>query len=94
MADDDQARDKTAADWKAKYGWNLTRKDVNCDGCRTEGGRIFGYCNECAVRACASGRNLPTCAHCNDYVCEKLAAVIKFAPQVGARLEEIRRTLA
>jgi hypothetical protein len=53
----------------------------------------IGYCGECQVRACASARGVITCAHCDDYGCEKITAFVNNAPDAKAKLEEIRATL-
>ena len=62
-----------------QYGMKITPADItDCDGCRTEGGRLFSACIECGIRACAREKKLENCAHCGDYPCSGL--VTFFSP--------------
>ena len=55
------------------YGKDFALENVtDCDGCRTEGGRLFSGCKKCKIRKCARQRELENCAYCNDFICEKL----------------------
>jgi hypothetical protein len=43
-----------------------------CQGCKADcqPGR---YCQQCSIRPCAADKELPTCAHCEDYpTCDKV----------------------
>jgi hypothetical protein len=93
QADDKEALARLAAQWSKEFGAPMTAADCLCDGCVSGSDRLIGYCGECGVRACASGRGVITCAHCDDYGCEKITAFVNGAPDAKARLEEIRRTL-
>jgi len=93
QADDMEALARLAAQWSKEFGTPMTAADCLCDGCVSGSDRLIGYCGECEVRACASGRGVVTCAHCDDYGCEKITAFVNGAPDAKARLEEIRRTL-
>ena len=58
QADDDQMLAEVLAEWRAFFqAPHLTLEDIVCDGCRTEGGRLNGYCRQCAIRPCAVARN-------------------------------------
>lgn len=75
------------------YGLNVSPADItDCDGCRSESGRIFSRCSTCEIRKCATGKNLESCAFCSEYACTKLSKF--FAADEGARtrLELIRRS--
>jgi hypothetical protein len=63
---------------------------TDCDGCRTEGGKLFPGCADCQIRNCAMERQIPNCAHCSDYVCETLEAFFKDNPESKSRLDFIR----
>ena len=68
-SDDDEARAKVAA---KEFESNIKPEDINCDGCLTDGDRIFNYCKICEIRQCARGKQVENCAYCEDYACEKL----------------------
>jgi len=76
---------------REQYGMNLQLQDItDCDGCRSETGRLFPGCTSCEIRNCATGRELTSCAFCSDYVCEKLLKHFETDPSAQARLEKLR----
>jgi hypothetical protein len=89
-ADDDQMREKVAAQWSKQFRMQFSVQDINCDGCKTENGRLFGHCKTCQIRACCAEKELETCAECRDYACDNLNAFLAFVPQARASLEKIR----
>jgi hypothetical protein len=79
---------------KEQYGMNYEPADItDCDGCRTEGGRLFTGCRTCAIRKCAGDRGLENCAHCAEYVCDKLETFLASEPDAKARLDEMRNRI-
>lgn len=74
QTNDDTLREKTAKMWSAP-GFPVVASEINCDGCKSEGGILFKSCETCEVRECASSRTLETCAHCEDYPCYNLLAL-------------------
>ena len=91
--DDDNERKKVAEMWGKQFGFDLKPEDINCDGCLTDGGRLFGYCTACEVRSCCREKELANCAYCSDYACDKLTPIFKMAPYSKASLEKIRAGL-
>jgi hypothetical protein len=80
---------------KEQYGMKYEPADItDCDGCRTKEGRLFSGCRDCAIRNCASGKGLENCAHCVEYVCERLETFFSSEPTAKTRLDEVRRRLA
>jgi hypothetical protein len=80
---------------REEYGMKYEPEDIaDCDGCRTEGGRLFSGCKECLVRECAGQKAFENCAHCTDYVCGKLEAFFATDPTAKTRLDEVRRSIA
>jgi hypothetical protein len=76
---------------KEHYGMKYEPEDItDCDGCRTEGGRLFSACKDCAIRNCARQKGVETCAHCTDYVCGKLEAFFATDQTAKTRLDEVR----
>jgi len=57
----------------SEQGLDIHPEDItDCDGCRTESGRLFSGCSNCEIRKCARQRKYETCAHCPEYICGKL----------------------
>jgi hypothetical protein len=88
---DDTLRDETAKKWSAMFNADIKPSDINCDGCQSEGPRLFQHCNECEIRRCAREREVETCADCPDYSCEKLDAFLAQVPEARKVLEELRK---
>jgi hypothetical protein len=73
------------------YGLHYTAEEItDCEGCRTEGGRLFSASKSCAIRTCARGRKLQNCASCSEYACAKLEAFFRMETAARTRLEAIR----
>ncbi len=88
--DDDAARIEVAETWSKMYDTDIDPQDIVCDGCTTEGGRHFNYCNICEIRACGIERGLANCAACEDYICDRLEGFFKMAPEAKVNLEAVR----
>ncbi len=81
-----------AKKWTDDDNVEFRPEDIDCDGCKSK--RISGWCrNICKVRPCAENKNVKTCAHCDEYQCEKLKAFLVKEPVAKKNLEEIRKTL-
>jgi hypothetical protein len=94
QANDVAAQERVLAEWRVAYNApDMQLATVSCDGCLGAGGRLGGYCNACEVRACAEGRGLRNCAHCPDYECQKLQAMLAHTPEGEERLLAIRHLL-
>ncbi len=91
--DSEASRTEVANTWSQKYGWDLKPADINCEGCLSEGGMLFNYCEACGVRECAKEKKVETCAHCTDFACDKLNVIWELAPEAKANLEKIRKGL-
>jgi hypothetical protein len=63
---------------------------TDCDGCRTEGGRLFSACKSCLIRNCAKQKELENCAYCSEYVCERLEAFFTTESTAKTRLDAVR----
>jgi len=73
------------------YKESLTAEDItDCDGCKTEGRRLFSVCSTCQIRKCARQKGFENCAHCSEYACEKLAELFVTDPEAKKRLDKIR----
>jgi hypothetical protein len=73
------------------YGIPMLAEDVtDCDGCRSENGRIFKGCINCLIRRCVLGRRLESCALCPEYACDPLRKHFETDPVSRTRLDALR----
>jgi hypothetical protein len=94
QADDDEKRAETAQLWSKQFNVDIKPEEVNCDGCRCDGGRLFTHPRVCAIRKCGMGKQISNCAHCPEYACGKLAPLLSAAPQAKVELDGLRQELA
>lgn len=87
---DDELRKKTAEEWKSDWNPNIKPEDINCLGCKNTKGVFFAWCFECEIRKCGKEKSVETCAHCDDYPCEKVNKMIEVVPSAKNTLEKIR----
>lgn len=81
--------------WRKEYSPDIPLAAIDCDGCRTSGCRKGGYTGMCPLRACATERKQPTCAHCPDYAsCGTLAEFLSKAECLREKLEALRAAAA
>jgi len=82
---------KTLAEIESGYlGAEIRPEENGCDGCMTVGGRV-GHCvPRCTIRPCALSRGYQTCAECDRFACEQLAALLKEEPEKIAVLAGLR----
>jgi hypothetical protein len=79
---DDELRAKIAKEWKMKA------EELYCDGCKSDRTPF-----NCDAKKCAVGRNLPTCAHCDDFPsCDK--EVWTKWPQLKEKVQAMRSKLS
>jgi len=81
---------------KEHYGYGEEFKPENvtdCDGCKTESGRLFSGCEKCEIRKCARQKRLENCGYCSEYACEKLKQFFVNDPNAKTRLDVIRNML-
>ena len=88
--DDDEKRQKTAAQWTKMFGHEVSPGEINCDGCTSDTGRLFTHCVTCEIRACATEQQVENCAFCSGYACEKLTSFFEMASVAEENLERAR----
>jgi len=91
--DDDVKRIKVAEKWSKQYKSEIKPGDINCDGCLSTGEKVFNHCHVCEIRKCGIEKNVPNCAYCPDYGCDKLEAFLKMVPGNREMLENIRKDM-
>jgi len=89
---DSEGKKQLAKKWTEDDKVEFRPEDIDCDGCKSN--RISGWCRKiCKIRPCAEERKVKTCAHCDDYPCEKLKEFLLKEPVAKKNLEEIWKTL-
>jgi hypothetical protein len=91
LANDNAAIERIAGEWGKTYNIEIKPEHVWCDGCMAASERKCAHCAECDVRLCAIEQNVPTCAHCKEYPCNKLEEYFKQAPVLKENLEKVRK---
>ncbi len=92
-ANDDGKRAEVAKLWSKQFNTDIKPEDINCDGCHSDSGRLFGYSQTCEIRKCGMEKKVPNCAYCSDYSCEKLNDFFNMMPDAKKNLDEIRATI-
>jgi hypothetical protein len=91
QANDFELKKQMAERWSDK-DVKFKPEDIDCRGCKSD--VISGWCRKlCKVRPCASEKKVITCAHCDQYRCDKLKEFLKNEPVAAGNLEKIRITL-
>ncbi len=93
QADDDEKRAEVAKQWSEQFKSEIKAEDINCDGCLSDNGRLFGHCQVCEIRKCGREKKVTNCAHCEEYSCEKLDNFFNMVPDAKKRLDGIRINL-
>ena len=89
---DAKMKEQLAKQWSEGLQDEFIPEDINCDGCKSS--RISGWCRRiCKIRPCAGRKMVKTCAHCDEYICQKLQEFLSKEPVATKNLTEIRRTL-
>ncbi len=92
QAKDSERKKQLAKQWTEGLKVEFKPEDIDCDGCMSD--RISGWCRKvCKIRPCAVKRKVKTCAHCDDYPCEKLKSFLSNERVATKNLEEIRKAL-
>ncbi|MGB2807124.1 MAG: DUF3795 domain-containing protein [Sedimentisphaerales bacterium] len=90
----DKMRVDIAEQIRKHYGTEYRPQDItDCDGCKSESGRLFSGSRKCEIRKCAREKSIENCAHCNEYACERLDKFFATDPEAKKRLDVIRSAL-
>lgn len=87
--DDNEARVKVAVEWSQTYGGSFKPEDINCDGCTSQGNKLFAHCRQCSIRACGLLKNVANCGHCEDYICDQLNEFFTHVASAKEALDKI-----
>jgi hypothetical protein len=72
-----EALERMAKEASEQFGTEMAVAGAMCDGCRATTGRQIGYRHQCAIRLCAVPKHIETCAHCDEYACEKVDGFVE-----------------
>ena len=73
-SDDPKVRQKMVEGWRKYFGYrNYTAENVRCDGCMNDG-RLAD--KTCKARPCAIEKGHESCAHCDEFPCDKLRPLL------------------
>ncbi len=79
---DPAVRQKLVEGWKKYFNLQMyTAENVKCDGCYGE----TRADKTCPIRPCVIEKGIENCAHCGEYICDKLR------PFLGSREGYLRR---
>ena len=92
-SNDNEKRREVAARWSKQYKTDIRPEDINCEGCLSRGKKVFDHCNVCEIRKCGIEKKVTNCAHCDEYVCDKLEDFLKVVPGNRKLLEKIRKNV-
>lgn len=88
--DDDEKRAEVAKQWSKLYNADIKPGEVSCNGCLSKDRILFKHCQICQIRKCGIEKKITTCAHCDDYICEKLDTFFNLVPECKDLLKEIK----
>ena len=92
QTNDSALKAQVAKRWSKELKVNFTPDGVTCDGCKSD--RLSMWCRDiCKILPCAKEKSVLTCAHCEDYTCDKLDEFLASEPRIKALLEDIRKTV-
>jgi len=72
--------------WHHYFGFRIPPERIVCDGCLAEDPQLID--NNCPVRPCVIEKNIPNCAQCGAYVCEKLKERLIVFEDIRKKQEE------
>jgi hypothetical protein len=80
---DPSNQQKLSDGWYEYFGFRILPEKIICEGCMSEDSRLIDQA--CPVRPCVIEKGLQNCAHCDEYVCAKLAERIFTLEEVQNR---------
>jgi hypothetical protein len=84
----EEDKERVSKDFKRIYGYDIKPEDVECVGCKNEGKHAD---TGCPVRPCALEKGVENCAHCGEFICDRLKERINFTEEF---LRDNQKTLS
>jgi len=86
---DKNSQQQVSDGWFKYYGFRIPPENIYCDGCLPDNcenpKRID---TQCPVRPCVLEKGIPNCAHCEEYICEKLSQRIVDIAGIRSKCDE------
>jgi hypothetical protein len=79
--------------FEENFGKKVSLEELKCEGCMSQGKKI-SFCDLCEIRLCAIDRDLPNCAHCPDFPCDKGKMIWKPGSKSLQSLLDLQRELS
>jgi hypothetical protein len=89
QTDNSELRQKLADDYLKNFNITIPLEALNCDACNQDG-RHIGFCDKCAIRSCARGKGITTCAECEEFPCANGSFIWVEGSKSKAKLEELK----
>ncbi|MDR0495205.1 MAG: DUF3795 domain-containing protein [Treponema sp.] len=86
--DDQELREKTAAEWSKMFNVSFTPEMINCSSCKGSGVQV-GNCSECPIRKCAPEKGVVNCGACGEFA--TCTAINEFIAQVPSARDNLAR---
>ena len=74
----EEHKERVSREFTEIFGDDIRPEDVECVGCRSKGKHVD---TACPVRPCALEKGVENCAHCSEFICDKLKTRINFAEE-------------
>ncbi len=68
-------KERVSREFNRIFGYDIKPEDVECVGCKNEGKHVA---TSCSVRLCALEKGVENCAHCSEFICDKLKRKMNF----------------
>ena len=81
----EEDKERLSQDYSRIFGFDITPEDVECVGCKNEGHHPD---SGCPVRPCALAKGVENCAHCGDFMCDKLLTKTDFIEEFLSKNEK------
>ena len=78
-------KERVSQEFNRIFGSNIKPEDVECVGCKTEGKHAD---TSCPVRPCALEKGVENCAHCSEFICDRLKERINFTEDFSSKNKE------
>ncbi len=75
-------KERVSRDFNRLFGYGITPENVECVGCKNEGKHVAA---SCSVRSCALKKGVENCAHCSEFICDKLEGKLNFTEELLRR---------
>ena len=72
--------------WHTYFGFRIPPEEIICEGCFLNENETLD--KTCKVRPCVIEKNLNNCSSCEDYICDKLEAILVDIETMQAQFDQ------